>query len=131
MFFLDQCLGQHLVAQALRDAGVEVELLTDHFNDDVSDDEWLAEVGSRNWVALTKDKRIRRRPAELAALMKGNTRTFLLTAGNIRGADMAQAIVSALPRMKQFVRDFPAPFVATIAKSGTVRMLLRRTDIAS
>lgn len=47
----------------------------------------------------------------------------------MRGHAMAEAFRRALARMKQFVRDFPAPFVATVSATGRVTMLLRQADI--
>ena len=129
VFFLDQCLGNKVVAEALRDAGYDVQLLGEHFPPNTPDDQWLSIVGSRQWILIGKDKRIRRRPNELAALIQGNVRSFTLTAGNMRGKDMANAVMKALPAMEQFVRDFQPPFVATITATGKVKMLLRRKDI--
>lgn len=117
------------MAEALRGEGVEVELLAEHFTESIADEEWLRVAGERGWIVLTKDKHIRRRTLELAALLHGQTRSFALTGGEMRGHAMAEAFRRALPRMKQFVRDFPAPFVATVSAAGRVTMLLRHAAI--
>jgi hypothetical protein len=55
IFFIDRDLGQRLVAQALREAGAQVEIHQAHFAPDSPDIEWLPEVSQRGWVVLTKD----------------------------------------------------------------------------
>jgi hypothetical protein len=69
VFFVDRSLGRHIIPNALRDAGALVELHDDHFSQDAKDQVWLAEVGKRGWVVLTKDKRLRYRALETNALM--------------------------------------------------------------
>ncbi|MCY4388977.1 MAG: hypothetical protein OXC18_17940 [Desulfurellaceae bacterium] len=122
-FFLDQSLGDKVVAQALRQQGCRVELLKEHFEIDVLDEEWLPEVGRRGWLILTKDDRIRRRPAEREALMQSGARAFILPSGNMSGEDMASAIANALPKIQRFVTKNPPPFIARISKAGEVWLL--------
>jgi hypothetical protein len=51
----------------------------------VPDTVWLEKVGRAGWVALTKDDAIRRRPAELEALVAHGVRAFCLTNANLTG----------------------------------------------
>jgi len=55
VFFIDRSLGRKYVAGALRTAGAKVEVHDDHFPQTTPDVEWLAEVGRRGWVVLSKD----------------------------------------------------------------------------
>ena len=59
VFFIDRSLGRKIVAQALREISETVEIHDDHFAPDAKDEAWLAEVGKRGWIVLTKDDRIR------------------------------------------------------------------------
>jgi hypothetical protein len=122
---VNESLGGELVTKALEEAGASVERLREHFPPGTADQEWLTEVGKRGWVVLTKDKRIRRRPAEVAAILNGNVRAFVLTSGNATGQAMAQTFVAALPAMRQFCRDFAPPFLATVSAAGRVKMFYR------
>lgn len=74
-FFVDRSLGLG-VANALRAAGVAVEVHQDHFKDDAPDAEWLTEVGRLCWVVLTKDKAIRRKQVEREAVLAADLRIF-------------------------------------------------------
>lgn len=112
------------MAAALRVEGANVEIHDAHFPADARDDDWLQEVGQRGWVVLSKDKHIRRRATELAALMTARVRTFVLTSGNLTGEEMAAAFVRALKRMTRVAAQNRPPFIATVAKDGTVSILL-------
>jgi len=92
------------------------------FADDERDEVWLPEVARREWVILTKDKAIRRRPMEKRALIASGARTFVLTSGNMRGEEMAEILLKHLRRMERLARSTLPPFVAAITKTG-VRVL--------
>ena len=80
VFFLDRNLGKHTIADALRQAGAEVQIHDDHFRQETPDEEWLREVGQRSWIVLTKDTQIRYRAHERAALRQAGVRAFVLVA---------------------------------------------------
>lgn len=75
-------------------------------------------VGARGWVVLMKDKRIRRIALEREALLRSGVRAFVLTAGNLRGPDMAQVFVMNLRRIVHIARTHPAPFIAAVTNAG-------------
>ena len=119
-FFLDQGLGDKVIATALRDQGLTVALLKEHFPTNTPDEEWLPAVGQRGWLILTKDDRIRRRPVERQALQRSQARAFILPSGNMSGDEMASAIVNALPKIRRVVGKTQPPFIARITKAGDV-----------
>jgi uncharacterized protein with PIN domain len=59
-FFTDECLGR-LVPNALKNAGLSVEMYADWFEPGVPDTEWIPFAHERGWVILTKDAMIGRR----------------------------------------------------------------------
>lgn len=73
VFFTDRDLGKRF-PEILSAAGLQVERHADHFAPDASDEEWLALVGSRGWVAVSHDRRIRYKPYELGAVLRHNDR---------------------------------------------------------
>jgi predicted nuclease of predicted toxin-antitoxin system len=125
IFFLDRSLGKKRVASALREAGATLHIHDDHFPPDAKDEDWLAEAGQRGWIVLTKDHRIRYRHVERLALMKAGVAAFILTSGDLQGEEMAQIFVRALPKVKRFLQKHAKPFIAKIAKDGSVSMLFR------
>jgi predicted nuclease of predicted toxin-antitoxin system len=99
VFFIDRSLGIEPIRTELINAGLVVEIRDDHFERDEDDRVWLRAVGEQGWVVLTKDQRLRYRPLEIAALRASKARVFVLTAGNLRGIEIAAVFLTALPRM--------------------------------
>ena len=54
-----------------------VEIHDDHFPSDAKDELWLAEVGIRGWIVLTKDDRNRYRAIERTALASAKVKAFV------------------------------------------------------
>jgi predicted nuclease of predicted toxin-antitoxin system len=121
--FLDRGLGNKVIAAALRTSGVRTEVHSDHFKDDEDDAVWLREVGRRGWIVLTKDKRIRYRGLELQAIIDGNVRAFVLRGGEMKGQEMADAFVKALPKMQRIVEKQAPPFIAKVTAGGAVDLV--------
>ena len=122
MFFIDRSLGIDPIRTELIKIGLTVEIHDDHFARDEEDRVWLRVVGERGWVVLTKDQRLRYRPLEIAALRASNARVLVLTAGNLRGIEIAAVFVTALPRIFTLLHSVPGPFVARVLQSGHVKL---------
>lgn len=67
---------------------------------------------------------MRHRFLEITAIAKTKVRVLALTAKDLQGPEMAAIFAKALPRMTRFALGNPAPFIATVSKSGAVSMLL-------
>jgi predicted nuclease of predicted toxin-antitoxin system len=102
-----------------------VEIHDDHFARDEEDRVWLRVVGERGWVVLTKDQRLQYRPLEEAALMASRARVFVLTAGNLRGIEIAAVFQAALPRICTVLRSRPGPFLARVSQSARITMITK------
>jgi hypothetical protein len=83
-FFTDADLGE-MIPRALEEIGFSVERHRAHFSGPTKDPIWLAEVGRRGWIALTHDKRQRRRRDEVDAIMTSGLAAF-------RGAGTRQEV---------------------------------------
>lgn len=123
VFFIDRSLGKKIIAERLREAGITVEIHDDHFPQDALDQEWLAEIGKRGWIVLTKDDRIRYRPAELAAYRIHKARVFIFGSGEMKAQEMAGAVAKAMPKILRLVKRTPPPFFARITRTGIVSLL--------
>jgi predicted nuclease of predicted toxin-antitoxin system len=102
-----------------------VHIHDDHFLPDAKDEEWLTAVGRQGWVVLTKDTRIRYRNLERAALMRAGVGAFVLTAGDLKGDEMAQIFVKALPAISRFLAKHRKPFIAKVTRGGSVSKLFK------
>jgi hypothetical protein len=122
-WFIDRSLGRK-IAVDLRAAGFKIEEHSDHFVHDAPDADWLAEVGRRGWLVLTKDKAIRRNALEMAAIVAGNVSCFSLGHGNLKAAQMAQAFIAARSAMQNALRRFEPPLTASVTTAGHVHILM-------
>ncbi|SRR5712692_3545444 len=121
--YLDENLcNARVILTTLEKLGVRFERHLDHFSRGTADETWLPHVGSKRWILLTTDKRIRYNFIEKRALERNGVREFVFASGNMSGREMATALEIALRKMRKFCRQFQPPFVAAITRSGEVHM---------
>lgn len=101
-YFADRDLGKGFVRK-LRDAGLAVESLEDHFAHDTPDVEWLAEVGKRGWIVFTGDKSIGRNELEIDTFMHAGVRAFL-PGNRMKPDQFAELIIRAQDKINQFLK---------------------------
>ena len=104
--------------------------LTVHIQDELpdiprqlSDIEWASAVARRNWVAITRDKRIQYRSAEKQAIADAGLALFVLSShGNLSRQEIVDSIAAAAPRIASFLERNPPPFIATIRRDGGISL---------
>jgi hypothetical protein len=121
--FLDESLDSDSIAQALSAAGANVERLTRHFPKGTDDRAWLSLAGSKGWIVLTRDKRIRYRRLERLALKLAGARAFVFTGGNVTLADTAAILAAALPAIAEICDREQAPFIYHLGRGGKPRRM--------
>ena len=119
--FLDRNLGKHVIAERLRAAGMKVVIHDEHLPLNAPDEQWIALVARKKWVALTKDKNIRFRSPELESIKKHAARIVVIRAKNATGPQIAEAILKGRKQIARFASRTAPPFVARIDRGGTVR----------
>lgn len=117
--FLDRSLGRLKVPALLRATGLRLTTLSEHYgvpaDAQVADEDWLELAGSRGWVVLMKDKRIRYRRPELDAVRRYRVRCFCMANRNLPAGETADRFLRCLPAMAEACRD-PGPFVYMVYK---------------
>ena len=118
--FLDRSLGRIKVPALLRAAGLRLRTLSEHYglpdDETVPDEEWLELAGSRGWVVLMKDKRIRYRPHERRAIWEFRVRCFCLAARNLPAEEMAGRFLGCLPAITKACQRL-GPFLYVVYKN--------------
>ncbi|MBD2771119.1 hypothetical protein [Iningainema tapete] len=104
VFFVDRCLGTKRIVEALRNAGITVEVHDDHFPKDAEDVNWLPEVGKKGWVVLTKDARIGKHASERIAVTSAKIKMFVLASQNLSADLMIEAFLIAIVSVQELVR---------------------------
>jgi len=123
VLYLDENLHNcRPILDALTKHGVKHERHVQHFSAGAEDTTWLPFVGEKGWLLITKDKRIRYNELEKTAVLQHRVREFYFSSGNYSGAEMAEILISALPGMAKICRKHDPPFIASIAKSGSVHL---------
>ena len=115
-YFTDRDVGRKL-PESLKASGLVVEAHDDHFDPLTPDEEWLAEVAKRGWLAITRDARIRYSPLALRVLMQTGARLFVLV-GNLTTAECAELIVSKRKQIESLAASEPNAFIAKIRRDG-------------
>ena len=112
VFFTDRDLGLKFPA-VLKQGGMQVERHDDHFAHDASDEEWLAGVSAKGWVAVTHDSRIRYKPNELRAVVEHRA-ALLVVVGAAPFPELARSFVATSARILEFVITQQRPFIAKV-----------------
>lgn len=122
-FFFDRSLGK-ISAHRLRESGYVVHLIAEFYPDDaqkIADESWIAEGCERGWVLLTKDRRIRYRAEELAALGSEGF-LFCLADGNANLESIAGTWLAALPAIERAFQRQATGFWHVYA-DGTIKRM--------
>jgi hypothetical protein len=123
-FFVDRSLGKSIV-EALRAQGLTVHSMADIYGEDeaqrLADEVWLRDAGKNDWIVLTKDDAIRRRPAERDALTEAAVRAFCLTTAQLRGAEQINRFVRNRHRILNQARK-QGPYIFGVYESGLKRL---------
>lgn len=116
-FFIDNNLSQQL-ARGMKEFGEDVTHLQDHFPPDTDDPIWLERVGAEGWTLITRDDRVRFRPAEIQALREHRVGAFFLGGKSRSRCDLIQQLVRNWPRMKDLAARTRRPFAFRVPPSG-------------
>ncbi len=115
-FFVDRSLGRHQVAASLRAAGWSVTTHHEIYGErdqSVPDVEWLELCADNGFAVLSKDRRLRYRPAEIAVIRRRRLRVFVLSRGHLTGEEQAGRFVANGARIRTDLGR-PGPFVCVV-----------------
>ena len=120
VYFTDRDLGLQF-PKILQDAGLTVERHRDHFEAGASDEQWLAFVGEKQWVALTHNSRIRYTPNEKQAVITHRVR-LLVIVGQAPFPDLAKSFVATQRRIEAFLQKHEPPFIAKVYRASPAEL---------
>ena len=81
------------------------------FDGETPDDEWLAEVGSKNWAVITQDRKFHKNEVEIAAVKAHSVRCFYLHGGSESSWATLRSLVIAFPRIVKIAGSERPPFI--------------------
>ena len=125
-FFFDRSIGK-AVPQALRAVRVHAVSHDDHYPAQrrVPDESWIEDQTELGHVLVTKDKGIRHRASEVAAIRSADARLLVLTDRRANRLRMLRAIMIAWPKIESIVdTEVIGPWIVTISAAGAFRKVL-------
>ncbi|HSY08235.1 MAG TPA: hypothetical protein VK820_06835 [Steroidobacteraceae bacterium] len=125
VFFCDRDLGRQF-PQLLREAGLKIRQHDDHFGPNTPDEEWIGDVGRRQWIAITRDTRIRYSPLALSVLMQSGAQLFVLV-GKLTTTEAAATFLRWREKISSTVFEERGGFIAKVRRDG-VYMWLREQE---
>jgi hypothetical protein len=90
-------------------------------DEEVPDVEWLEMCGREQLPVLSKDRRLRHRPEEIAAITRFEVRAFVLARGGLRAAEQAARFEGNRAAIESACRD-SGPSVYAVHKERVVRI---------
>jgi hypothetical protein len=123
-FFVDRSLGRIQVPDGLRAAGWNLRTHFEIFgarDEEIADIEWLELCGREELPVLSKDRHLRYRPQEIAAIRHHRVKAFVLTHGSLRAVEQ----VSRFDRSRAAIEaacGASGPFVYAVHKDRIVQV---------
>lgn len=126
--FIDRSAWSNALHAALDEASIPHQAHRWHFAEqdeqaEKDDSAWLRAVADRGWVVVTRDKNIRYRVNELAAMRAANLHVFVFTQGALTARETGRLLVECYPAIAQAAATIAPPALFSIARSGNVRPL--------
>lgn len=126
--FLDRSLGRNKVPRLLRDAGLRLVTLAEHYgtpaDESVRDEEWLQLAGTSGRAVFMKDTRIRYNPAERQAVLRHSVRCFCLTNQSLRADEMAERFLRNLDAIERACTSDAGAFIYAVHANRIERLPL-------
>lgn len=94
---------------------------------DTPDAEWLATAGTRGWIVLMRDQRVRYRESELQALSQAGVAAFVVTAGQATAQQVTDTVLRRLKKIVHLSVSERRPFLYALNLSGTLTRIVLRT----
>ncbi len=123
-FFFDANLPDKFAqAMNLLDADCGIEHLKDNFPQDVKDEIWLKYVGEKDLVVITRDQKIRKRPAELTAYKRYKVGAFILTGKHMGKWKQIKQLICAWEEIRTLANVTRRPFAFLVPSGGRIQRL--------
>jgi hypothetical protein len=117
-FFIDNNLSPKL-ARGMAAFGEDVTHLIDHYSPDTPDADWLPKIGEQEWILVTRDDRVRYKPAELHAYKTHRVGAFFLGGKDRSRCELIEQTVRNWRRMKELAAKTTKPFAFRVPPTGT------------
>lgn len=91
-------------------------------DEQIADIEWLEMCGRERLPVITKDRRLRYRPAEIAAIKRFGVRAFVLTGGSLRATEQAARFDRSRERIDEATASAGPSFIFAVYADRITRV---------
>jgi PIN domain-containing protein len=125
LIFIDRAIPVAVVEALHKVGAVGFTFLEYHFPPDHPDEMWIPNIGERGWIAVTRDKNIRRKRRQRDLVAASKLRLFVFNQRQqMNRLDYLEAILRNWRRMLHFSAENEAPALITISKDGEFTNIL-------
>lgn len=120
--FFDRNFGIR-VPRAVRLVGQNIRYHDEEFEQpDTPDTQIIADAAQNGWVVVTRDKKIRRRPAELEAIRMARAKCVVFAQrAALNSWGLLHRVVCSWEDIERVVDDSDGPFILNVYKNGRLR----------
>ncbi len=124
--FVDRSLGSLVLPRLLREAGVDLTTMREHYGEGVAqrvdDVEWLIEIVEQGWIGFAKDGAIRHNEAERQTVIERQARLFVIANANVGAQANAASYLTNLAAIEAAAAQ-PGPFIYSVQPYRILRLL--------
>jgi hypothetical protein len=106
---------------------VDVVLHHERFTASEKDTAWIAAVSTEGLIIMTRDRRIRSRPAERAVFEAAKARCFVVATGASTPLEDLRVLLGAWPRMEAIIATTAAPFMYALSRDSRLTQYIPAT----
>ena len=90
---------------------------------DIDDDDWIPIVAAQGWGIISRDTRIERRPAEVAAVKDNGAKLFAITSEEKLDTWRQLEVLMCNWRAIDRLAETPGPFIYRVARTAMSRVV--------
>lgn len=123
ILYLDSNLGNRKAPGILRQRGINFEIHNDHLQPDAPDEDWIDLCSRRNWVAVTKDLRLKYNAVAKQTILGSSVRIFTISANTLTGEQIGELIAGSYESMQRICNERSGPFLAKIDRQKKITLV--------
>ncbi len=123
MIFIDRSIPKG-VAEALKQVRDDVHWLEDKFPHATPETVWLPIAGQNDWLVILRDKKVRTRPGERAAIIRNRVGCFIIhQKQDLTKWEYLKLLAKTLDKMEEYFGVTPRPFICKVDRQGEFRLV--------
>jgi hypothetical protein len=90
---------------------------------DIDDDVWIPIVAANGWAVISRDKKIARRPAEIAAIRSAGAKMFAIASTEKLDVWRQLEVLLCNWRRVEDTLSEPGPYIYRLTRTGMTRLI--------